>query len=78
MKLDGDGDDTVKTYRAVEVAVVPGGRPKDGETPPSVLKYVPEPEEDEEPENEWELPELLIKACLIMRQQNFLSRQLKK
>ena len=60
VKLDGDGDDTVKTYRAVEVAVVPGGRPKDGETPPSVLKYVPEPEEDEEPENEWELPELLI------------------
>lgn len=59
VKLDGDGDDTIKTYRAVEVATVPGGRPKDGETPPSVLKYVPEPEE-EEPENEWELPELLI------------------
>ena len=60
VKLDGEGDDTVKTYRAVEVAAVPGGRPKDGETPPSVLKYVPEPEEDEEPENEWELPDLLI------------------
>lgn len=60
VKLDGEGDDTVRTYRAVEVAAVPGGRPKDGETPPSVLKYVPEPEEEEEPENEWELPELLI------------------
>ena len=60
VKLDGEGDDTVKTYRAVEVAAVPGGRPKDGETPPSVLKYVPEPEEDEEPENEWELPNLLV------------------
>ncbi len=59
VKLDGEGDDTVKTYRAVEVAAVPGGRPKDGETPPSVLKYIPEPEEEEQ-ENEWELPELLI------------------
>lgn len=60
VKLDGEGDDTVRTYRAVEVAAVPGGRPKDGETPPSVLKYVPEPEEEEESENEWELPTLLI------------------
>ena len=63
VKLDGEGDDTVRTYRAVEVAAVPGGRPKDGETPPSVLKYVPEPEEEEEPENEWELPELLINGA---------------
>ena len=63
VKLDGEGDDTVKTYRAVEVAAVPGGRPKAGETPPSVIKYVPEPEEDEEPENEWELPELLINGA---------------
>ena len=59
VKLDGEGDDTVKTYRAVEVAAVPGGRPKDGETPPSVLKYIPEPEEEEEEEaDEWKLPEL--------------------
>lgn len=60
VKLDGEGDDTVRTYRAVEVATVPGGRPKDGETPPSVLKYIPEPEEKEEPENEWAMPELII------------------
>ena len=59
VKLDGEGDDTVKTYRAVEVAAVPGGRPKDGETPPSVLKYVPEPEAEEEEETDiWKLPEL--------------------
>ena len=58
VKLDGEGDDTVKTFRAVEVAAVPGGRPKDGETPPSVLKYIPEPEEKEEEEDEWKLPEL--------------------
>lgn len=59
VKLDGEGDDTVKTYRADEVAAVPGGRPKDGETPPSVLKYVPEPEVEEEEEMDiWKLPEL--------------------
>jgi cell fate regulator YaaT (PSP1 superfamily) len=59
VKLDGEGDDTVKTYRADEVAAVPGGRPKDGETPPSVLKYVPEPEVEEEEETDiWKLPEL--------------------
>ena len=59
VKLDGEGDDTVKTYRAVEVAAVPGGRPKDGETPPSVLKYVPEPEVEEEEETDiWKLPQL--------------------
>lgn len=61
VKLDGEGDDTVKTYRAVEVATVPGGRPKDGETPPSVLKYVPEPE-PEEKEDEWALPELFLSS----------------
>ncbi len=58
VKLDGEGDDTVKTYRAVEVAAVPGGRPKDGETPPSVLKYIPEPEEEEEEQDIWKLPQL--------------------
>ena len=61
VKLDGEGDDTVKTYRAVEVATVPGGRPKEGEVPPSVLKYIPVPEEEEEEtENEWEIPEMLV------------------
>ena len=58
VKLDGEGEDTIKTYRSVEVAAVPGGRPKDGEPLPSVLKYIPEPEEAEEPEDEWKLPEL--------------------
>ena len=60
VKLDGEGDDTVRTYRAVEVATVPGGRPKEGEELPSVLKYIPEPEPEEEPENEWEIPEMLV------------------
>ena len=61
VKLDGEGDDTVKTYRSVEVATVPGGRPKDGETPPSVLQYIPVPEEEEEEtEDEWAIPEMLV------------------
>ena len=55
VKLDNDTDDTLRLFKANELAAVPGGRPKDGETPPSVLKYVPEPEE-EETEDEWALP----------------------
>ncbi len=60
VKLDGEGEDTLRTFRAVEVATVPGGRPKDGEPLPSVLKYVPAPEPEEEPEDEWAIPDLLI------------------
>ncbi len=56
VKLDEDGDDTLRIYKSNELAAVPGGRPKDGETPPSVLHYVPEPEEEEEEENQWEIP----------------------
>ena len=55
VKRDNDTDDTLRLFKANELAAVPGGRPKDGETPPSVLKYVPEPEE-EETEDEWALP----------------------
>ena len=75
VKLDGDGDDTVKTYRAVEVAAVPGGRPKDGETPPSVLKYIPEPEEEEEEEDEWKLPELFASDSGVSAQEGTAEQQ---
>ena len=60
VKLDGEGEDTLRTYKAVEVASVPGGRPKDGEPLPSVLKYVPVPEPEEEPEDEWAIPYAFI------------------
>ena len=60
VKLDAEKDDTLHIYKANEVAAVPGGRPKDGEEPPHVLNYVPpEPEEQEEPEDVWALPELV-------------------
>ena len=60
VKLDGS-DDTLHTYKPNELAAVPGGRPRDGETPPPVLHYVPEEEIEEAPEqeDEWALPELL-------------------
>ena len=55
VKLDGDGETTIKTYNADEVAAVPGGRPRNGEAPAHVLKpreIEPEPEapETDEPE----------------------------
>ena len=55
VKLDNDGDDSPRTYKSNELAAVPGGRPKDGETPPHVLNYVPEPEEEPE-EDPWVIP----------------------
>ena len=61
VKLDSDTDDTLHLYKANELAAVPGGRPKDGEEPPHVLHYVPEPAEETEPEekDEWEMPDYM-------------------
>ena len=62
VKLDTDTDDSLHVYKANELCTVPGGRPKDGETPPHVLHYVPEePEEEENPAVEtWEIPTLVV------------------
>ena len=61
VRLDGDSEDTLKLYKSNELAAVPGGRPKEGEPLPSVLHYVPEPEEEsEERENEWAAPLLVV------------------
>ena len=57
VKLDGAADSQQpKTYDAEDVAVVPGGRPKPGETPPSLLKLRERParEEEEQPEDSME------------------------
>ena len=55
VKLDNDSDDSLRLYKSNELCAVPGGRPKDGETPPHVLNYVPE-EEQEPEEDKWVLP----------------------
>ena len=68
VKLDEDGDDTLRTYKSNELCAVPGGRPKDGETPPSVLHYVPEENEDDEPINpadDWTMPTLVIDDAVV-------------
>jgi len=65
VRLDGDNEDTLKLFKANELAAVPGGRPKEGEPLPKVLHYVPEPEEPEEaeePENEWSFPMVVTPA----------------
>lgn len=61
VKLDGDGDE-LRCYKSNELCAVPGGRPKDGEEPPHVLHYVPEPqkEPEEDPANQWLIPNLVI------------------
>ncbi len=63
VKLDEDGDDSLRTFKSNELCAVPGGRPKDGEAPPSVLHYIPEEDEDETAfaeEDEWTIPSLVI------------------
>ena len=62
VRLDSDTDDSLHLYKANELCAVPGGRPKDGETPPRVLHYIPEePEEEEVPESAvWESPMLVV------------------
>lgn len=60
VKLDGDSNEELRLYKANELCAVPGGRPKEGEEPPHVLNYIPEPEVAEEPENEWFVPEIVI------------------
>ena len=48
VRLDRDTDDSIHSFKSNELCAVPGGRPRDGEAPVSVLKYVPEPEETED------------------------------
>ena len=55
VRLDGDNDE-LRLYKPNELIAVPGGRPKDGETPVSTFKYVPEPEPEELEEPETENP----------------------
>ena len=61
VKLDSDTDDSLHLYKANELCAVPGGRPKDGDTPPHVLHYVPEePEEEMEERDPWVVPSLVV------------------
>lgn len=54
VKLDGDAPAEQRNYTAEQVAAVPGGRPKEGEKLPSVLKYVPPVEEVPEKKDDWD------------------------
>ncbi|NCC67692.1 MAG: hypothetical protein EOM14_05780 [Clostridia bacterium] len=59
VRLDGDGDAEVRTFDADQVAAIPGGRPKQGETLPEVLVYVEKPKQAETPEEDpWKAPDL--------------------
>ena len=61
VRLDSDNDDSLHLYKANELCAVPGGRPKDGETPPHVLNYVPEePEEEIEETDPWAVPSMVV------------------
>ena len=58
VKVNLDNDGGMKGYDADEVAAVPGGRPKPGETPPHVLqiKAKPKKEEQDDEASFWRAP----------------------
>ncbi len=61
VRLDGPGEDSIRTYDAEDVAAIPGGRPRDGSQPPHVLVLKPKkPKEPEPAEDAWVMPERLI------------------
>ena len=61
--LDGESDDTYHVFKAAEVASIPGGRPKEGESYPKVLNYVEAENEAELPEEDpWEVPSLFAET----------------
>ena len=61
VRLDGESEESIHTYDVSEVAVVPGGRPADGQPYPKVLLYDPDKKEEkfklEEPDP-WASPSL--------------------
>lgn len=60
VRIDEDGEDEFRVYDAMEIAVVPGGRPKPGEPLPKVdLPKIPVHAEEPEPEeDDWSAPNL--------------------
>lgn len=59
VRIDGGDEQDIRVFEAAQVAAVPGGRPKQGEEPPDVLKYVPAVEAPEAAaEDPWRAPSL--------------------
>lgn len=71
VKIDGDGDESLKSYPVDEIAVIPGGRPKAGEPLPQLLKLRPAPvrEPEEEPDNLWRSPSFVDEAAATQVQE---------
>ena len=58
VRMDGEGDAVFHTYPVDEIAVIPGGRPPEGEPLPNILQ--PKPKKKEEPEEDpWAMPSML-------------------
>ena len=62
VKLDGPGDDSLRSYDADEVAAIPGGRPRDGSQPPHVLVLKPKKVKETDDSALWEAPSRLISS----------------
>ncbi len=66
VKMDGTGEPVTKTYDTEDVAVIPGGRPAEGEPLPHILKPREKPvEEEPEEEDPWRRPELFAEDSIF-------------
>ncbi len=66
VRMDGSGEQVIKTYDTEDVAVVPGGRPAEGEPLPHVLQPRVKPvEEDSEESAPWHRPELFAESSVF-------------
>ena len=69
VKVKLDDDDSIRSFDSDEVAAVPGGRPKPGETPPHVLKpVVKRKEAPEEKSDEWVMPPIFAEDTVDVQE----------
>ena len=76
---EGETDDSYHVFKAIEVATVPGGHPKEGEPYPKVLNYVPAEEEPEvQDDDPWAVPSLFVEEQQASEQSSVSSEQAEK
>lgn len=79
VKMDGAGEQVIKTYDTEDVAVIPGGRPPEGEPLPHILQPRVKPAEDEaETVDPWRRPELFADDSIFSQESETRPEEKKK
>lgn len=79
VKMDGVGEQVIKTYDTEDIAVIPGGRPPEGEPLPHILQPRVKPIEDEaEAPDPWHRPELFADDSIFSQEDEARPEEKKK